>query len=697
MKKQNLFSRIFLTLSAAALLASCTEIASPDSSASIAFNKSSLAITDALSNVTSAQLSVSLTGNSSDICFKSYDTDVVTVEKLSSNTVSVIAAGDGSTKISAYTEDNALIAYCTVTVTLGTIACGNLSDFAVTSTTVESASLTWTAPSSAGSVEVTATSTADDTDTVSQYFTASDNAGVLEGLSPSTEYSFTARAVNNPGSTKEYASDYTDAVTATTQADITAPASVTVTSTVTDHTIKLTWTEPSDSDYAGVNITPADGSQTYDGTALEAVEYEKGQKTITYSKVMASTEYVFTFATKDKYGNIQGDSNNADASLTVTVTTADDETSPDAVTDVYITVNDLNAEITYAVPDNEDARTVVVECNSIKVVENSIDLTSGSFTLSSGDNEVSVYVLDYDSNKSQVVTAVFQTSGGESPYVSTPVLDAMTGQYSFTVNSCSDGVSYQLIATNTSDASDKVYSDTFVGMVDSIKLTELKSDASYSVEIAGSSVINGVTILYKSTSLDIVEVTTPKTELWAIIQPWSKQRVVPFKTSEVEYANVIINASPDNFVYPYWIMHPASSDDSSKFYLEAADSEGNGSGLYLYFATTLIGTANYNSGNNSWGYTDSAHTYKSMYVSADIIGDNTNFAMFQLGTKTMDISGSYAQPSATAGYEDYCDWTNMNLVGAPDYNLYSNNYNVSMDSDIGTTNGDWAVSYKVIE
>ena len=540
MKKQNIFEKIFLVFSAAALLASCTEIASPESQASLTFDKTSITMTEALANVTSAVVSVSVTGNSSEIHFKSYDTDVVTVEKLTSTSASVIAAGDGTAKVSAYTEDNKLVAYCSVKVTLGNIACGVLTDFAVEETSVDTASFTWKAPSGAGCVQVTATSTSDG-ETVSQYFIAADGAGVMEELSPSTEYSFAARAVNNPGSTKEYASDYTDSVTASTKNDITAPGSVTVTSTVTDHTIKLSWTEPSDSDYAGVNISPADGSQTYDGSVLESVEYVKGQKTITYSKVKASTEYVFTFATKDKYGNIQGDSNNADSAQTVTVTTAADVSAPDNISDVYIDVSADSVNVAWKCSDTEDARYINIVEGENLLAQVAASSVSADIMLADGEHSLSLYVSDYDSNKSEVLSA--NIAVGDSMVAPSDV--SVEAHYSNAIlvswTDISDSETtwtYSVKIVNANDSSE-VYNVN----ADSTKLVQqgLTEGQTYTASVYCSSEQTGYTIRYIADVSGNTESASVIKILRDIRFNWGSRVLVPFisKDGSAEYQNVV--------------------------------------------------------------------------------------------------------------------------------------------------------------
>lgn len=89
--------------------------------------------------------------------------------------------------------------------------------------------------------------------------------------------------------------------------DFTAPATVTVTSEVyaiESSSITLNWTEPTDSDYAHVEITYTSNDGEIDSAESDVISVSKGTKTITFSDIDKNKFYYsFYFVSVDELGN----------------------------------------------------------------------------------------------------------------------------------------------------------------------------------------------------------------------------------------------------------------------------------------------------------------------------------------------------------------------------------------------------------
>jgi large repetitive protein len=110
------------------------------------------------------------------------------------------------------------------------------------------------------------------------------------GLTDGTAYDFTVKTVDTTGNSS------TGVAASATPVDLTPPANVTAVSTVAfNGSVTLSWTEPSDADYAGVQISYA-GLATPISVAKSTVRY-------TVTGLTNSTEYTFTVKAVDSAGN----------------------------------------------------------------------------------------------------------------------------------------------------------------------------------------------------------------------------------------------------------------------------------------------------------------------------------------------------------------------------------------------------------
>lgn len=648
MKNNKRLLKKLLLLSLTLTFISCTEIPEAENNkASLSFETANVKMTEALTNVTSVNLSVDLKGSSSDLCFKSYNTDIVSVEKVSPDTVCLTAQGEGKTKISAYTKDNKLVSYCSVEVTLGTIACSELTDFALVKCNVDSAEVSWKAPLSAGCVKVLATESGEGGDTVTSYFKAGDLKGIVEGLEPGTNYSFKACAVNNPETSKEYASSFTESLTGKTLEDFTAPSSVTVKSFVSDHSIKFTWKEPSDSDYEGLEITALNPVYTYDGDSIEKVECEKGKRTYTFKKLSASTEYSFIFATKDKYGNIQGDSNNLGTALTVNASTSADITSPSNVKNLIFSISPTSVKLEWKESSSEDACKLVIEENSNPIAELDQSSSSAEITLDSGSHELSIYVKDYDSNKSSAFTASLSVGQGiqalSDVKASSHFSNAIIADWS-ALESTEENFAYSIKIENTEEDADEVYN--LISLSNNFVYKGLTEGTSYKVSVYPGFTYPDYTVRYIPSD----ESSFPTVKVLKILRDirfnWGSRVLVPLITKdESKVYNNVVTCQHDSsqtydlskMKYSHWIVHPSLSNELSKEYysLEAADEEGNASGLYLTFEASTSGySCNFDIDSTGYGNASDPHGFA---LELSKIADFKN-ASFKTGNTDTSIS-----------------------------------------------------------
>ena len=131
-----------------------------------------------------------------------------------------------------------------------------------------------------------------------------DETYTISELTNDTEYTFTLVSVDEADQKSEGIS-----VTATPTTEKVPPGEVTdLSATIGDSEVVLTWTNPTDDDFVGLEIgyTPGDGAITIDEVVA----------TYTVTGLTNDTEYTFTVQTRDAVGNIS-------TGVTITATPAD--------------------------------------------------------------------------------------------------------------------------------------------------------------------------------------------------------------------------------------------------------------------------------------------------------------------------------------------------------------------------------------
>ncbi len=656
---------------------------------SLTLSSTSVNLSNAVSYKTSFTLSATLVSSSENATVNWFtsDSSVLALSSSSGSEIQVTALDEGSANVIAISSDGLLSATCSVSVSLAELSCHEISDFAFVSSTSDSASFSWTSSVDSAQVRIDCYST--DASPVlqsSSYFLNENQYGTVENLFQDTSYTFTAYACNNGETSKEKLSQKSSSVTAKTQVDTTAPQSVSnIKATVSEHKIVLTWKNPSDSDLSYINISTNQNDMK--GNSISALQVASTVTTASFENLSDNTEYTFTFTTEDKFGNEQGDSNNTEnAGTSATFSTSKDETAPSGVSDVYFVIESSKMTISWNEDDaalSSDFAYVLLKLGDADEEKIDVGVKTYSCTISNGTNyQVTICTQDISGNKSAEFSKDVSTDFEELGISSVTAQAQYTGQLKVTWASSASDSSYIIYAVNEDDGTDFAYSSSFSGTTGVIN--NLTVGKTYSVNVCSVQESENYKILYKDDS----STSSAKVQkvVWSILQPWESQIMVPQITSSASYANVIITTSPDSYLYPVWIVMPALNGSSDAFSLQAANSSYEESGLYLYFGSNASGSVNYNSGNNTWGYTSSAHAHLSWTANTETIGTDTDFACFTLASL-------YLTTNSTV--EGYSSWYNINLVGDTSAYLFSNNYNVSADTGLTSSNAyDMSFAYK---
>ena len=167
---------------------------------------------------------------------------------------------------------------------------------------------------------------------------------LVEGLRANTEYSFTFTALDSESKPGSETTTIKIKTLETTPADKTAPAEVTELKAASgDGLVILTWKNPSDEDFYGVQIS----AEPAEGTLSEPVLVKS--ETFTVSGLTNGTAYTFTLKTID-------DSLNVSAGVFVDGKPVDssDKTPPEEVTNLKLKVADGIAKLTWTDSVSED-------------------------------------------------------------------------------------------------------------------------------------------------------------------------------------------------------------------------------------------------------------------------------------------------------------------------------------------------------
>lgn len=450
----------------------------------------------------------------------------------------------------------------------------NVTNVQVTGKTENSISLSWTNPTD--SDFATNNIYANDV----KVGTTADESFTVNALQPNTSYTISVKSVDAGGNESTGAT-----VTETTNADTTAPAEVTNLQVVQKSatTAKVSWTNPTDSDFKRVNLF-ANGTPVGNVTGSE---YE-------FTGLAPNTTYELVAKTEDMLGNVS-------VGQSVTVTTDDvpvvDTTPPADVTGLAIgEVTSTSAEAVWTNPSDADFAKVNLYKDNVFVGDVSGERYVFSGLTPSTTYEFTAKTVDTTGNES-VGQKVTVTTNDEPPVVDTTppaeVTDLTVGEVTTTTA--------EISWTNPSDpdfVKSNVYlNGTKVGdtVGTSYKFEGLTSDTDYVLQVktvdANGNVSTGKYVMTKTLAEPVVD-TTPPAEVGNLVVSRATEDSLEFSWTnpsdlDFDHANVYFqgNASEPvtNSVYLAMGLVP---NTTYTLVVKTVDKEGNESAGRTIAGTT---------------------------------------------------------------------------------------------------------------
>ena len=714
MKK--IFTSLIAFASMALLFMACPN-QNTETEASLSLSETSIVISSALGGYTSRQITASLENSSAELEWYTTNKNIIAINEVDGNTATLLCGGSaGTARVGAITSDGSLEAYCTVSVSLSATPAQGVSNLALVdgSETQSGFTLSWTDPSIASAIVIdvfesedartaantlAADSSSSEPEVYSTYKVGRDiQTYTISNLVTNTEgkpYYVSVYGFLNGKRSTSYKN-----IDVTLLKDVDAPSSVEgveLASDAGEHSLSLKWSDPSDSDYSSVvvSISPATdftGAALDESVAVQTVS--KGTKKAAFAKLSANTEYTFTFKTADVNGNVQGDENNADAGLTVSFTTAQDTTPTASVSGLGAACGRNSIKLTWTDPSDEDFKEIHVYQGDSETYT----------TVASGVQNLEVTGLDSLTSYTFTVKAC-DYNGNEA---SSQITDSTANPVASNVSAANSSVNLYEYTVSWSAPSAVEYDEDNNLVTYSYVLTVESSDSTYSEDITvetgvTSATVSGLssgtyTFTVKTVPSDDTDARFTSSEsiltkkvsfLFSIKNGWGGRILVPFKTASEDYVNCVIvqddtnqTYNPSVMTYPYWIVREPLNGADGYFSLEAADEEGNASGLYLYFSSTApSGSTDYDVDNKGWGSGSTPHAFTG---TTDTIGTGTAGASFAFSSSN----------SCTTTATGYSSWTTIKCNSKY---WFSGNSNPYLTSTEQTSNNDAAWCFKVIE
>ena len=660
MKQTDRFTRRLLALLLASVcalaplvLAGCADEDDDDEPASLSLSNDSLMLTTALEGRTSATLTATLTGYDAGLEWYSSNKGVVTVAASGSAATITCGGTAGTAKVGVRTTDGALEAYCIVVVELSHTPALPPTDVAVAEDSITQNGFTviWKKSTIASKVVIDVFESEDARTAANGLAAASSDtepAAYKSYTAPNTAETYTVSDLLTDATGKTYyisVYGYINGKRSTRyenrdvmlQKDTVAPESVTaVDADSADHAITVHWTEPADADYDHVTVTISPATD-FAGAALAAdvatQTLAKGTTSATFERLVAGTEYTFTFKTGDYNGNEQGDANNAEAiGITAAFTTAADTTEPEAVTEAAatFTVNG-NVSVTWTQPADADFKQVVIApattTDGVTAPEAqtvAAGIQTATFTCdTAAEYTFAIVAYDYDGNPSAVVTV-----SAAKPVV-TDVAAAKTTAYSgvviaWTEPALASGYTYTYTVAAYDGDTQKAAQTVNSGTASCQFSTELDFETEYTYTVTTTvtetdTPANTASYVSASTAMSAMSKVT-----WTIWSVGTGGWVLPTATNVIVVSGETTDTTPitkDSYSTTFICRPPFATAEAytdktgEPVSLEATNADENPTGYYLYFPGTSA-SATAALGQSADINTDDLKQYASFYTAS---------------------------------------------------------------------------------
>lgn len=468
--------------------------------------------------------------------------------------------------------------------------------------------------------------------------------------------------------------------------------------------IRFSWTNPSKNadDLSSILIRTyscADASSASDSNWVSDTTVETTAKGSSMSKAVtglsAETNYTFLFYAVDVNGN------KSDAVASAGTTTAADtavaaptnvavsaSTQQNAATDVAATASsDFTGTVTVAWTDPLKGIAAITWTAS---TDSDIDY----YRLSASSSTEGVAVPDSVSVVSTLTTGTLSGLSANTAYVFTvTAVDYNGNEAGASSDSYTTGGDFDHVAVTCTDGTTPITKNVAAGKK-TYRFSGLTAGKSYSfyintMDAAGTS---------QGTSATVAAI--PVIVLWQIYNTYSSStaQMVPNITSSNSYKNVVTPITVTSYKYTYWKVVPSlaydpdasttaatyDTDDATAFSLEATDSTGTSTGLYL----CIDSKQTYSNDPIGWGYPYSSHSNHVWALSTDTLasdGLNAGYASFTAAASSY-TGTTYSGKSAWYLFKCVPD-------GSTTYYLYDTYLNISGETSADATSGDYVFAY----
>ena len=369
----------------------------------------------------------------------------------------------------------------------------------------------------------------------------------VSGLDSGVDYTFTVKTFDT---SLNYSSGATVKATAVDNFDKTAPAKVTgLTVTAADGDAVLTWKNPSDTDFAGVQISMSPAA----GTLANTVSLGKDVTSLNISGIENGKEYTFTVKSFDTSLNYS-----EGATVTATVADTSDYVAPANVTSLTVTTADGDAVLTWKNPSDTDFAGVQISMSpATGTLANAIilgkDVTSLNINGIENGNEYTFTVktfdtsLNYSSGATVKATAVDNSDKTAPAKVTSLTVTAADGDAVLTWKNPSD-TDFAGVQISMSPAAGTLANTVSLGKdVTSLNISGIENGVEYTFTVktfdTNLNYSEGTTVT--ATVADLSDYVAPAKVTSLTVTAADEKAVLTWKNpSDTDFAGVQISMSP---------------------------------------------------------------------------------------------------------------------------------------------------------